>query len=191
MSWLLQLSTEVQHNNSVLLNISECSLPVVSSVVRVPLSTLGLRPTPCFFSILYIDIYLTELYTLYIITYIDIKYKISQILTNIHIYTTNIKIKNIFMTSENSLRPPAHQIGNQGNHCYTRFPIYTLVLPALGLLMYGIKQKHHLHPPYLTSFTYCVVTWGLHSLSTLSSQSSHWINKYASQFMFRGVGYYE
>ena len=98
MSWLLQLSTEVQHNNSVLLNISECSLPVVSSVVRVPLSTLGLRPTPCFFSILYIDIYLTELYTLYIITYIDIKYKISQILTNIHIYTTNIKIKNIFMT---------------------------------------------------------------------------------------------
>ena len=36
MSWLLQLSTEVQHNNSVLLNISECSLPVVTSVVRVP-----------------------------------------------------------------------------------------------------------------------------------------------------------
>ena len=37
-----------------------------------------------FFSTLYIDIYLTEVYTLYIIAYIDIKYKISQILTNIH-----------------------------------------------------------------------------------------------------------
>lgn len=85
---------------------------------------------------------------IHIITYI--KYKISQILTNIHIYTTNIKIQNIFMTPENSLkRPPAHQIGNQGNHCYTWFPVYTLiVLPALGpSYMYGIKQSHHLYPP--------------------------------------------
>lgn len=118
------------------------------SVVRVPVWD----PLLAFFSTLYIDIYLTEVYILHIITYIDIKYKIPQILTNTHIYITYIKIQNIFMTPENSLRPPAHQIGNQGNHCYTWFPIYTLVLPALGLLIYGIKQNHHLYPPFLSDF---------------------------------------
>lgn len=167
MSWLLQLSTEVQHNNSVLLNITECSLPVVTSVVPV------WDPLLAFF-LLYILTFIW-LRCIHIITYI--KYKISQILTNIHIYTTNIKIQNIFMTPENSLRPPAHQIGNQGNHCYTWFPVYTLVLPALGLLMYGIKQSHHLYPPFLSDFFHLFCCHIRASFSVNTKQSVLSLNK--------------
>lgn len=51
-------------------------------------------------------------------THTDLKYTIQQILTNVHICITNmiIKINNIFMTQENSRRPPpSHQIDNQGS----------------------------------------------------------------------------